>query len=134
MLRDAAVGDSTLIVQIYEEACEWLVSLRTSTADALSRERFDAWLRKSPEHVRAYLEVAEIWEHTGLHDRNRSIDVRRLIARAAQEDNVVPLGTTTGSGLKSAEFAAASSRGAPGSETGQENRTGAWWPRVALPA
>jgi transmembrane sensor len=40
--------------QILDEACEWLVTLRHDP-DAAAQDRFMAWLRRSPEHVRAYL-------------------------------------------------------------------------------
>ncbi len=50
--------------QIYEEAAEWLVEFRTDEPDAGQRSQFQAWLAKSPEHVRAYLEVSGVWEVT----------------------------------------------------------------------
>lgn len=84
-------ADSELNAQIYEEASEWLIEFRTHSADALSRERLDAWLRKSPEHVRAYLELSAIWEDTALHDPQRSVSAEAHIARARAGDNVVAL-------------------------------------------
>src|SRR5689334_3387664 len=53
--------------QIYDEAAEWFVEFRTGDIDADTRRRFNAWLRTSPEHMRAYLELAAIWnEGSGL--------------------------------------------------------------------
>jgi transmembrane sensor len=52
---------SGLNAQILDEAAEWLVEL-SATADDETRRQFDAWLRKSPEHVRAYFELLPIWE------------------------------------------------------------------------
>jgi len=82
-----------LNTQIYEEACEWLVHFRAGDADhdAVVRGQLDAWLRRSPEHVRAYLEVSAIWEDVASHDAERRIDAEAHIARALSERNVYPL-------------------------------------------
>lgn len=84
--------NSTLNLQIYQEACEWLISLRTSGPEATTRERFDAWLRKSPEHVRAFLEVSGTWEDIAQHDSARMVSAAAHIARARAEDTLIPLG------------------------------------------
>lgn len=76
--------------QIYQEACEWLITFRTDGTDARSRERLDAWLRKSPEHVRAYLEVSALWEDVSLRDPQNAISAETLLACARSTDNVVP--------------------------------------------
>src|SRR5688572_13952800 len=82
-----------LNAQIYEEACEWLVHFRAGDADddVQSRQRLDEWLRRSPEHVRAYLEVSSIWEDVASHDAERKIDADTHVARALMERNVYPL-------------------------------------------
>ena len=80
-----------LNVQVYEEATEWLIEFRTGTPDALARQKLDEWLRASPDHVRAYLEVTSIWENAALHDGQHKITAEEHIARALAEDNVVPL-------------------------------------------
>lgn len=78
--------------QIYEEACEWLVEFRAGDADAGARRRFDAWLRKSPEHLGAYLEIATIWNEGGGLDPRRRYTAEELVAQARRhDDNVVPL-------------------------------------------
>jgi transmembrane sensor len=79
--------------QIYQEASDWLVLFRTGTPDANARAQLDAWLRKSPEHVRAYLEVTAIWEDSALADPERETPAEEHIARARAEDSVVPLPT-----------------------------------------
>lgn len=81
--------ESKLNLQIYGEACEWLVELRTGALGAVSRERFDAWLRKSPEHLRAYLEVSSLWEDVALHASLRNVRAEEQIARAKAQDNLV---------------------------------------------
>jgi len=47
--------------EIIEQASEWFVTLREASASADTRTAFAEWLRLSPVHVRAYLEVAELW-------------------------------------------------------------------------
>jgi transmembrane sensor len=48
--------------QILAEATDWLIELSSDEADAEVRQQFDAWLRTSPEHLRAYLELLPVWE------------------------------------------------------------------------
>jgi transmembrane sensor len=83
--------------QIREEAAEWLVEFRADQADAPVRGRFATWLRTSPEHVRAYLELLAVWEEAALcrtRERDEAAaqwDAESLIALARTEDNVVAL-------------------------------------------
>ena len=60
--------------QIYEEACEWFIECRTSDLDEAARSTLDQWLRKSPEHMSAYLEVAAIWSEGASLDPKRKWD------------------------------------------------------------
>lgn len=82
--------------QVYEEACEWLVHFRAGDADddIEARRQLDEWLRRSPEHVRAYLEVSTIWEEIPFHDAERKLDAEAHIARALAEKNIYPLDIT----------------------------------------
>lgn len=84
---------SQLNTRIYQEACEWLIAFRTGGADAHDKMRLDAWLRRSPEHVRAYLEVNAIWDDVALLDPQRATTAETHIARAgaSADDNVIPL-------------------------------------------
>jgi len=76
--------------QIYEEASNWFVEMRVGDVDAAGRRRFDAWIRKSPEHLRAYLEVSEIWDDASLVDATRSGSSDQLIAKARAGAEIVP--------------------------------------------
>jgi transmembrane sensor len=78
--------------QIYEEASDWLVKHRTGELGEAEKVAFDSWLRTSPNHVRAYLEMSEIWEDAAALDPATSASVDELIARAQGEGNVVSLG------------------------------------------
>jgi transmembrane sensor len=80
--------------QIYEEACAWFAESRAGDLDDdAGRREFDRWLRKSPEHLSAYLEIAAIWnEGPQLDPTNRwSADTLIQQAHEADDDNVVAL-------------------------------------------
>jgi transmembrane sensor len=81
-----------LNTQIYEEACDWFVEFRGGAPDANARREFDVWVRKSPQHLAAYLEIAAIWTEGPSLDPEQIWPAETLIARAADEsDNVVLL-------------------------------------------
>ena len=81
---------SRLNSQILEEAAEWLIELNSAEADQSARRRFDAWLRTSPEHLRAYLELLPVWEDGAALPRHSSIE--DLIEMGKRADaNVVAL-------------------------------------------
>ncbi|HEX5458741.1 MAG TPA: FecR domain-containing protein [Steroidobacteraceae bacterium] len=78
-------------VQIYKEATQWLVKHRGADLDAREKWEFDAWLRASPQHVRAYLEMSAVWEEVPALDPGWNPPAELLIARARSEDNVLSL-------------------------------------------
>ncbi len=83
---------SKLNTQIYEEACEWFVECRAGDLNDKTRHAFDRWLRKSPDHLSAYLELSAIWNEGPLLDPQGKFDRDTLIAQAASDrDNVVEL-------------------------------------------
>lgn len=77
--------------EIVNQAAEWFVELNEGEADKSARQQFDAWLRQSPEHVRAYLRMLPIWEEGSRLDAQASDDPEAIIAWARAGDNVVPL-------------------------------------------
>jgi transmembrane sensor len=76
---------------ILDEASEWFVDFRVGDVDASARERFDEWLRRSPEHIRAYMEIAKTYVALPPLKLAGKMDVDALIAYAGSGDNVVPL-------------------------------------------
>jgi transmembrane sensor len=90
--------------QIYQEASGWLVELRAGDVDLTGRAKFDAWLRASPEHVRAFLEASSIWEEAGDPDLDRGHGAEELIAlaRGHVATNVVPLPSAAPAGRETA--------------------------------
>ncbi|MGH2447002.1 MAG: FecR family protein [Chloroflexota bacterium] len=85
----------TLNTQILEEASTWFVELNEGDLSAVAREAFAAWLRASPEHVRAFLQISALWEDVPRLSKSGSADIDALLARPRSENNVVPLGVPT---------------------------------------
>lgn len=77
--------------QIYEEATEWLIRHRAGALDVADRKVFDAWLRRSPEHIRAYFEMSAVWEDTAAIDPLSAAPAAELIERAAGDQPIVPM-------------------------------------------
>jgi transmembrane sensor len=79
---------------ILEEASEWFVDFRVGDVDASAREQFDEWLRRSPEHIRAYMEIAKTYVELPAMKLGGSLNVDALIAYAHAGENVVPFDNT----------------------------------------
>lgn len=78
--------------QIYEEAANWFVEFRAGDIDPAARRRFDTWIRKSPEHLRAYLEITEIWQDASFVESTEESSATQLVASAkARDPNVIDL-------------------------------------------
>jgi transmembrane sensor len=74
---------------ILEEASEWFVDFRVGDVDAAARERFDEWLRSSPENIRAYMEIAKTYVELPALTLAGSHDLDALIAYARSGENIV---------------------------------------------
>jgi len=77
--------------QVLEEAAAWFVDFSEGEVDAAGRAAFDEWLRRSPEHVRCYLEISAFWEDAGDFGRDQALDLEALIERALAHSNVLAL-------------------------------------------
>src|SRR6267142_821920 len=79
--------------QILDEASAWFVDFRVGDVDGQARERFDQWLRQSPEHIRAYMEISKTYVELPAGSPDHKIDVQELVAYASTETqaNVIPL-------------------------------------------
>jgi transmembrane sensor len=88
---------SKINTQIYEEACAWFVESRAGDLVDAGRRELDRWLRKSPEHLSAYLEIAVIWNEGPQLDPKAKWATDTLIeqAREAENENVVALISAT---------------------------------------
>lgn len=78
-------------LQIYEEASEWVIKHRNGGLDARDKKSFDAWLRESPQHVRAYLEMSSVWEDVPSLDPTWNPNADELVVRARADHNIVSL-------------------------------------------
>jgi transmembrane sensor len=76
--------------QIVDEAAEWFVEFRVGDVDQQARERFDEWVRRSPEHIRAYIEIARTYVEMPNPHRATPLDVEALITYARTGENIVP--------------------------------------------
>jgi len=77
--------------EVRQQAAHWLIEFQTDEPDGAARAQFAEWLRASPAHVRAYLELVSLWEDAAGWDIQREVDVDSLIALAGGEVSVVPL-------------------------------------------
>jgi transmembrane sensor len=75
------------------EASSWFIEFRSGDMTNATRARFDDWLRRSPEHIQAYLEIAAAWSELPTADPEARIAIPELLvrARAVAEENVIPL-------------------------------------------
>ncbi len=76
--------------QLYDEAASWLVEFRCGDIDATGRADFYRWLQTSPEHMRAYLELAAIWNEGSALDRAQHMSDLALLEQSQPETNVIP--------------------------------------------
>lgn len=77
--------------QTLDEASAWFVDFRVGDMDLKSREAFNAWLRRSPEHIRAYLQIAETYSQVPALKDRPALNVNDLLARARADGNVFPI-------------------------------------------
>jgi transmembrane sensor len=80
--------------ELRAEAIEWLITFSDGAVDATARERFNDWLRTSPEHIGTYLRVAAFWQDADRIEARERRDIEALVRQAVTESNVHPLGIT----------------------------------------
>jgi transmembrane sensor len=89
-------GDDELSAGVIDTAAEWVVEFATGEPDLPTRRAFDAWLRRSPEHVRAYIELLPLWDDAKRVDAQGDYSTDRLIQMAhADKGNLAELPTRT---------------------------------------
>ena len=76
---------------IVAEASAWFIEFRAGDVNGEARLSFIDWLRRSPEHIQAYLEVSDVWAELPTSDPDGKIDISSLIARARSEIDVIEL-------------------------------------------
>ena len=81
----------SLNAQIYDQASDWFVEFRSGEVAQTDRARFVQWLRASPEHQRAYLELAVIWNDGACLDPDRKYEESDLREIMSLQANIVSL-------------------------------------------
>lgn len=76
---------------IVSEASAWFIEFRAGDVTGEARTQFIDWLRRSPEHIQAYLEVSRVWAELPACDAVGRFDVNALIDEARRSADVVPL-------------------------------------------
>ncbi len=74
---------------VYTEASQWFVEIREGDLDASGQARFGRWLRRSPDHIRAYMEVAALWSDIPRLTAHLEVDVEAIVAHARARQGVV---------------------------------------------
>lgn len=75
--------------QIVDEAADWYIELNEGGLDVRAQGEFVKWLRTSPQHVHAFLEISSVWEHTANARSPHTVD--ELVAIALKESNIVSM-------------------------------------------
>lgn len=76
---------------IVAEASAWFIEFRAGDVNGEARLHFMEWLRRSPEHIQAYLEVTEAWSELPASDPEGRIEIASWIDRARNETDVIVL-------------------------------------------
>ena len=79
--------------QLYGEAAAWLIEFRSGDIDVAGRKEFYDWLRTSPEHMRAYLELAAVWNEGSALDPAHAMLDGSQFETTEPETNVIALST-----------------------------------------
>lgn len=77
--------------QIFEEAGDWFVRMRDGEDNPLVRTDFMEWLRRSPEHVSAYLDIAAVWMEAKSSNVDAALDLPQRIALARADKSVAEI-------------------------------------------
>ena len=86
-----AVSNGRTLPAIIAEASDWFIEFRAGDVNGDARVRFIEWLRRSPEHIHAYLEISGVWADLPAADPQGKIDIAALIERARNAPDVIAL-------------------------------------------
>ena len=91
--------------EILDEATTWFVEFLEGEVSKAAREDFIAWLRTSPEHIRAYLQVTAHWEEAQTLSKASlpSVDELVALAREPTNANVISIGSRASEGPEERE-------------------------------
>jgi transmembrane sensor len=86
-----AVSNGRTHPAIIAEASAWFIEFRADDVDGDARVRFIEWLRRSPEHIHAYLEISGVWAELPAADPEGKIDIAALVEKARGAPDVIAL-------------------------------------------
>ncbi|MFT3789756.1 MAG: FecR domain-containing protein [Rudaea sp.] len=82
--------------QILAEASEWFAAFRFDDVDATARKRFSEWLRSSPVHIHAYLELAQLWAEMPGGEARGQVGIEAFLEAPKTADaEIIPLDTSS---------------------------------------
>jgi transmembrane sensor len=98
---------SPLTGEILDAAAGWFVEFNEGKVSQAQREAFIDWLKTSPEHVRAYLQVAAHWEDARALNKPSlpAIEELVVIGRESAGANVIAFGIARSKGARQAGVA-----------------------------
>jgi len=94
--------------QILEEASAWFVTFRSQDVTADASRDFHDWLKRSPEHIRAYLEIAAVYADIPAPEQTHTPAELIAAAKATPDLNVIALNPA---GLENSRQSEAASSG-----------------------
>src|SRR6185437_7898828 len=90
-------AESDIPSQVWEEAAEWFVDFRVDQVAMGTRDEFCRWLRRSPQHIQAYLEVARTYTDLAAAKDKVTLILDEMLARAQTDAGADILHLRTGS-------------------------------------
>lgn len=85
---------NALNLQVVIKAAEWAVIVDDGALPASKKVQFVSWLRESPRHIEEFLAAAAVLHDCERIDRQKEIDIERLIQKA-QNAAIVSIPSTT---------------------------------------
>lgn len=76
---------------IVAEASTWFIEFRAGDVTGELRTQFIDWLRRSPEHIQAYLDISRVWAELPASEAARKFDIAALIEDARRSADVISL-------------------------------------------
>jgi transmembrane sensor len=84
-------SNSKAHMAIVAEASAWFTEFRAGDVTDESRTQFIDWLRQSPAHIQAYLDISRIWAELPASEAAPHFDMNALIEEARRSADVIPL-------------------------------------------
>jgi transmembrane sensor len=87
----ARASNSKTHSAIVSEASTWFIEFRAGDVTGEARTQFIEWLRRSPEHIQAYLDISRLWAELPASNAAGQFDIGALIEDARRSADVISL-------------------------------------------